>query len=105
MYVPPLHNQPIFPSNNLPGNNTLPPRRKAPTPRSKRLIQYPPVLNLRQIQQPIWLNFYIVLLNWRKQDLRLLGCEGYAAQAVVRARPVDGGDALDGGRLVVEAVG
>lgn len=40
-----------------------------------------------------------------EQCFGLLGREGYAAQSVVRARPVDGWYAFDGGRRVGETVG
>ena len=35
----------------------------------------------------------------------MLGGEGYAAESVVRARPVDGGDAFEFGWCVAEAIG
>jgi len=101
---PPLHNQPILPRHNLARDDALAPRRQPPPSRPKRLVQYTPVLDLRQVQYPVGLDFYILVHGRCEQRFGLLGREGYAAETVVRARPVDGGHAVDFGGRVGEAV-
>lgn len=53
-------NQSILPRHQLPRHNSLPSRRQSPAPRSKRAIQFPAILDFRQIHNPIRFDFNVV---------------------------------------------
>lgn len=87
--IPPIANQSILPRHRLRRNNTLAPRNQPPTTRSKRAIQYPPVLDLRQIQDTIRLNLDLIGLRRGEEDISGFFRKGRRAESVERARPVN----------------
>lgn len=105
MNIPALDNHAILPRHQLLRHDALTPRRETPAARAKRLVQYPPVLDLGKIKDAIGLDLDIPAVYRRKQDLPLFLRERNTAQAMVRASPVVCGDALNLGRHVAEAMG
>lgn len=64
--IPSVRNERILSCNALPRNNCLSPWRQSPTARPKRLIQYPPVLDLWEIDYAIRLALHVVEGNRRE---------------------------------------
>lgn len=87
--IPTMHQQSILPSHTLRRHNSLPPRRQPPSPRPKRPIQNPPVLNLGQVDDALRLDLDVVLVDGRHEDVGGLLGEGLVGEAVVGGRPVD----------------
>lgn len=56
-YKPAMRNERILPRHGLGCDNTLAARRKSPTTRAKRFIQYAPIFNLGKIDDAI--GFYL----------------------------------------------
>lgn len=59
-HSPSSTNQSILPRHQLPRHNCLPSRRQSPAPRSKRAIQFPAILDFRQVHNPIRFDFNVV---------------------------------------------
>ena len=86
--LPSLHNKRILPRHRLLRHYRLPPRRKPPPARPKRPVQYPSILDLGQINDAVGLDFYIVGLDGREQNIGGFFGKGFGREAVEGARPV-----------------
>lgn len=87
--LPSIADQSVFPRHRLRRHDALTARNQSPSPRPKRPVQDPPVLDLRQVHDPIRLDLDVVRVRRRLQDVRYLLRERLRADAVEGPRPVD----------------
>ena len=62
--IPSMTNQSILPRHRLGRNNTLTPRHKAPSSRSKGLVEDASVFDFRKVDDSVGFVFYVVAVHF-----------------------------------------
>lgn len=88
-FLPAIANKRILPRHRLWRNNTLTPRDKTPSTRSKRLVENASVLDLGEVDDAIGLNLYFLGGCLRQQNISRLFGKRLCGKSVERACPVN----------------
>lgn len=106
LFLPSINNESIFPRDNRTAHHSLALGNETPSHWPKRLIQFPPILDLREIENPIRLDFNISHVEGRHEVLELLLRDGLGRNAVETVCPVRGeGRATVGGLRLCAIIG
>jgi hypothetical protein len=84
-----MSNECVFPRDHLPSYDRLASRRQSPSTRTERLVQYPSVLDLGEVDDSVRFDLYVIIWNGRQKNFRSLFTERLRRETVERACPVD----------------